>query len=88
MSIGDEPAFPGEYQTLSPDGKNIVIRQCPGLTKRELFAALIASGAAQYSDGRDDHEAKPRYSPGSVAAFSGETANALLARLDKEAEGQ
>ncbi len=77
MSIGDKPAFPGEYQTLSEDGQNIVIRQCPGLTKRELFVALIAAGST-----RD----KAAWSHRPRAEWTIEYADNLIMLLDDEAE--
>lgn len=73
---GNEEAFPCYLPPLGPTGKDIVI---PGLTKRELFAAMAMQGLAA------DNEMEFCYD--GLATASVKCADALLAALAEEAEG-
>ncbi len=72
QTAGDAPAFP--MQHTQPDGRHDVLS--PGLTKRELFAGIIAAGFYAGPDMDDMPKAE-------VAKMAREMADALLEELEK-----
>ena len=71
-NLGNEPAYPAERD----DGYGHVTKFCTGLTKRELFAAMVMQGFAAWRG--------PGLPAGNEADSAVEWADALLAKLAKE----
>ncbi len=76
--LGDEPAYP-RWDLKQEE-------QCPGLTKRELFAAMAMQGmyAATQRNNNDGSMNWPNEA--ACAKWSRQQADALLAELAKENE--
>lgn len=80
MSKGSEPAFPTP-ERLVMRGVGHGIRCEGGLTKRELFAAMMVQAAIHCGHDLDD---EPRTKHQLIARDAVRMADALIAELEKE----